>query len=74
MGTPKLVGTPKLAGMGGMRGRGTLPGGGGSCSRLPQRLTNIFRCRAQTKPSPPLFPGPQTTSTAGWLVVKELGG
>lgn len=38
------------------------------------RLTNIFRCRAQTSPSPPLFPGPQTTSTAGWLVVKELGG
>ena len=29
-------------------------------------LTNILRCRAHTRPSPPLFPGPQQTSTA-WL-------
>lgn len=37
-------------------------------------LTNIFRCRAHTKPSPPLLPGPQSTSTAGGLVGKESGG
>ena len=37
-------------------------------------LTNILRCRAHTKPSPPLLPGPQTTNTAGGLMGKELGG
>jgi len=26
-------------------------------------LTNILRCLAQTRPSPPLFPGPHTTNT-----------
>lgn len=49
-------------------------GCGGTGSRLHETLTNILRCRAQTKPSPPLFPGPHTTSTLGRLVVKELGG
>ena len=27
------------------------------------KLTNCCKCRAQTKPSPPLFPGPAKTST-----------
>lgn len=49
-------------------------GAGGARSRPHETLTNILRCRAQTKPSPPLFPGPHTTSTVGRLVVKEPGG
>jgi hypothetical protein len=33
-------------------------------------LTYIAKCRAHTRPSPPLFPGPTTTST----LLVDIGG
>lgn len=37
-------------------------------------LTKSLRCRAQTRPSPPLFPGPQMTRTVGGLLDIDVGG
>lgn len=39
-----------------------------------QTLTKSFRCRAQTRPSPPLLPGPQITSTEGLAFTREVSG
>lgn len=37
-------------------------------------LTKSLRCRAQTRPSPPLLPGPQITSTEGVAFTREVSG
>lgn len=37
-------------------------------------LTKSLRCRAQTRPSPPLLPGPQITSTEGLAFTREVSG
>lgn len=37
-------------------------------------LTKSLRCRAQTRPSPPLLPGPQITSTDGEAFTREVSG
>lgn len=51
------------------------PGPGSPAARvLAHTLTKSLRCRAQTRPSPPLFPGPQMTRTAGGLRDMDLGG
>lgn len=46
-------------------------------SFLPHKqwtLTKSLRCRAQTRPSPPLLPGPQITSTEGEAFTREVSG
>lgn len=44
-----------------------------SCT-TPWTLTKSLRCRAQTRPSPPLLPGPQITSTEGVAFTREVSG